>query len=82
MERANVQIQNLQSELEEEKANCGAVLTEYKSQADQSLLEIEHLRSQLTNLEGEKSTMENQLNETINTFEQSSSVSFSFDLHF
>jgi F0F1-type ATP synthase membrane subunit b/b' len=44
--------------------------TEYKSKTDQSHLEMQHLQSKLKNLEDEKTTMENELNNTIDTLKQ------------
>jgi len=45
-------------------------IKELKSKREESLLEIQNLQSKLTNLQEEKTTMEDKLNQTINTLKQ------------
>ncbi len=45
-------------------------LNEREVKRDQSLLEIQDLQTKLTNLQEEKTTMENELNETIDILKQ------------
>lgn len=61
-------------------------IAEQKSRTDQALLEIQHLKSKLTNIQKEKTMNEDDLNRTIETLQQEnekllndqSKTSFSF----
>jgi phage host-nuclease inhibitor protein Gam len=56
--------------LNEREAHYESQIKEYPIKREQSLLEIQDLQTKLTELQEEKTTNENQLNETINTLKQ------------
>jgi phage host-nuclease inhibitor protein Gam len=56
--------------LNEREAHYQSQIKEYQIKREQSLLEIQDLQTKLTELQKEKTTNENQLNETINTLKQ------------
>jgi predicted nucleic acid-binding Zn-ribbon protein len=53
--------------LNEREVRYQSQIEEYQAQNDQSLLQIQNLQSELTKLQEEKTNIETQLNETINT---------------
>ncbi|CAF4009752.1 unnamed protein product, partial [Rotaria sordida] len=56
--------------MDEREVDYQSQIKEYQNKIDQSLLEMQNVQSELIKLQEEKTTIENQFNETINTLKQ------------